>query len=77
MKVKSRQSGDIHKNLLESSEFYCGGTVGFSIVGQKVLLIVPIVTLSVAYITYGKFLAKRWAVDPTRRTTAVVRKTRM
>jgi carbon starvation protein len=36
-----------------------------------VLLIVSIVILIVAYITYGKFLAKRWGVDPTRRTPAV------
>ncbi|MEA5032239.1 MAG: carbon starvation CstA family protein, partial [Sphaerochaeta sp.] len=36
-----------------------------------VLLIVSIVILITAYITYGKFLAKRWGVDPTRRTPAV------
>lgn len=35
-----------------------------------VLLLVSIVILVIAYLTYGRWLAKKWGVDPTRKTPA-------
>ena len=34
------------------------------------VLIVGIVILVVAYLTYGRWLAKQWGIDPTRKTPA-------
>ena len=34
------------------------------------LLIISIVTLSLAYLLYGRFLARRWGIDPSRKTPA-------
>jgi len=36
-----------------------------------ILLIISIVVLSVAYLLYGRFLAKKWGIDPSRKTPAV------
>ena len=32
------------------------------------VLIIGIVILVVAYLTYGRWLAKQWGIDPTRKT---------
>ena len=34
------------------------------------VLIIGIVILVVAYLTYGRWLAKQWGIDPTRKTPA-------
>ncbi|MDR2943196.1 MAG: carbon starvation protein A [Treponema sp.] len=34
------------------------------------LLIISIITLSLAYLFYGRFLAKKWGIDPSRKTPA-------
>jgi len=34
------------------------------------LLIVSVIALSVAYLFYGRFLAKKWGIDPSRKTPA-------
>ncbi|MDR0473663.1 MAG: carbon starvation protein A [Treponema sp.] len=34
------------------------------------LLIISVVTLSLAYLLYGRFLARKWGVDPSRKTPA-------
>jgi len=36
-----------------------------------ILLIISIVVLSIAYLLYGRFLAKKWGIDPSRKTPAV------
>jgi len=35
------------------------------------LLVISIVVLSIAYLLYGRFLARKWGIDPTRKTPAV------
>ena len=35
------------------------------------LLVISIVVLSLAYLLYGRFLARKWGIDPARRTPAV------
>jgi carbon starvation protein len=35
------------------------------------LLIISVITLSAAYLFYGRFLARKWGIDPKRKTPAV------
>ena len=34
------------------------------------LLIISVITLTVAYLTYGRYLARKWGIDPSRKTPA-------
>jgi len=34
------------------------------------LLLISVITLSIAYLLYGRFLAKKWGIDPSRKTPA-------
>ena len=34
------------------------------------LLVISIITLSLAYLLYGRFLARKWGIDPSRKTPA-------
>lgn len=36
-----------------------------------IIIVVTIIILIVAYVTYGSWLAKKWGIDPTRKTPAV------
>ena len=35
------------------------------------LLIISVIVLSLAYLLYGRFLARKWGIDPSRKTPAV------